>query len=81
MLTRFCFVFNAGTQPDLLEARAGTPHPRTDPTHLPRDAQHRPQYPYSTGDSNLLENVNINVNVPVGTGPSPEQPTKHSPTH
>jgi hypothetical protein len=77
--------FAPGTQPDLLEARAGTPHPRTDPAHLPHDAQHRPQHPYSTGDSNQLDNVDINVNIdvnaPDGAGPSPEQPTKHSPTH
>jgi hypothetical protein len=85
MLTRFCFFFTPGTLSDLLEARAGTPQPRTDPACLPRDAQHRPQHPYSTGDSNMLDNVsinvNINVNAPAGAGPSPEQPTKHSPTH
>jgi hypothetical protein len=74
-----------GTRQGLLEARTGTPQPRTDPTHLPRDAQHRPQHPYSTGDSNQLDNVNINVNInvnaPDGAGPSPEQPSAQPPTH
>eukprot|EP00966_Prymnesium_polylepis_P226863 5248782-Prymnesium_polylepis.1 len=81
-------IWARGTQNDLLDARAGTPQPRTDPTHLPRDAQHRPKHPYTSGDSNLLDNVNIivniNVNAPAGAGaagPSPKQPTKHSPTH
>ena len=85
MLYGFCFFSTPGTLSGLLEARAGTPHPRTDPARLPRDAQQRPQHPYSTGDSNMLDNVNINVNInvnaPDGAGPSPEQPAKHSPTH
>jgi hypothetical protein len=85
MLYGFCFFSTPGTLSDLLEARAGTPQPRTDPTHLPRDAQQRPQHPYSTGDSNMLDNVNINVNInvnaPDGAGLSPEQPAKHSLTH
>eukprot|EP00966_Prymnesium_polylepis_P161738 3738217-Prymnesium_polylepis.1 len=45
--------FTPGTQPDLLEARrtrARTPHT------CPVTPQHRPQHPYSTGDSNQLEN-------------------------
>ena len=62
------------------QARARTP-----PLHLPRDAQHRPQHPYSTGDSNQLDNVNINVkinvNAPDGVGPSPEQPSAQPPPH
>eukprot|EP00966_Prymnesium_polylepis_P269150 6217681-Prymnesium_polylepis.2 len=81
MLYGFLFFFTPGTQPDLLEARAGTPQPRTDPTQ-PRGAQHRPQHPYSTGDSNQLENaninVNINVNAPDGAGLSPEQPSSQA---
>ena len=61
MLYGFCFFSTPGTLSGLLEARAGTPHLRTDPARLPRDAQQRPQHPYSTGDSNMLDNVNINV--------------------
>eukprot|EP00966_Prymnesium_polylepis_P067685 1572382-Prymnesium_polylepis.1 len=54
MLYGFCFFSTRGTLSDLLEARAGMPHPRTDPARLPHDAQQRPQYPYTSSDSNLL---------------------------
>ena len=40
---------------------------------------------YSTGDSNMLDNVNINVNInvnaPDGAGLSPGQPSAQPPTH
>ena len=38
MLYGFCFFSTPGTLSELLEAHAGTPQPRTDPAHLPRDA-------------------------------------------
>eukprot|EP00966_Prymnesium_polylepis_P244626 5658333-Prymnesium_polylepis.1 len=60
-LSRFIFDIAPPENQAFIEKIIATNSARA--TRRARVGQHRPQHPYTSSDSNMLENVNINVNI------------------